>query len=223
MAEKRLHAVWISGHNGEIERSRRGDRPLNIGNVVGEKPRAVDGLDPFLISEFIKRSENKSSYSEYLKARDRVVFDGNIVDIGGHAAAAKTTNLFGAEYTVFDIGANDVPKTGDFYVHYALPTPVIYEGQRTLVRDFMMLYNESNSAELSIKTIRVVDFDLFKNTINFDATFSGKDIGPKRPFMRLSLGEKPVIGGIIVQLGFFANKAIRATVSIQQLGVDYLV
>ena len=56
-------------------------------------------------TEFWKRTDDRDQYSDYLDRRKRMVYDGDIVDVGSHAAAAKTTHVAGAEYTVFDIGA----------------------------------------------------------------------------------------------------------------------
>ena len=85
----------------------------------------------------------------------------------------------------------------------------------------MIAYGESNPEELELTSIRVVDNFFWSSGGGFDVLF--KDFSPARPFLRLPIGDKEVFAGLIVQLGFNAKKAKRATVTIAQLGVDYLI
>lgn len=134
---------------------------------------------------------------------------------------SKITHVFGATYRIVD-GKNASRSTG-FFLHYAIPTPVIHEGIRCLARDFMIRYSESNSQELRISRIRLTDFNFGNFAGGIELSFQDKDISPTQPFLRLSMNDKPLKSGLVAQISITASKPTDATVSIEQLGLDYIV
>lgn len=153
-------------------------------------------------------------------------FDGDQRDLGKHSVAIKTNYYDGASYKVVDSRDGRMPEQNGFYIYYDIPTPVIVGGQRAVAKDFMMKASFHN-AEISY--VRVKDTNLgFGTPLDVVLNRGDKSL-PKQDirfnadgFLRLSLGETPVYGGLSFQIGVSVKDKSNG-VSISAVGVDFLV
>ncbi len=81
-------------------------------------------------------------------------FDGDIVNIGGFAAAAFLRIGFEGRVVFYDHGSKDFDKSGEFWLHYALPT-IVTPGAR--VRKVMVRQATANFQKIAIRRIHMWD------------------------------------------------------------------
>lgn len=82
---------------------------------------------------------------------------GDIVDLGGSAAAACLRLGMYARFVVYDSGSQNLPKSGAFWCHYAIPTPVIVADKRAEADTVLINYESSDISALSIAAVHVWD------------------------------------------------------------------
>jgi hypothetical protein len=82
---------------------------------------------------------------------------GDLLGLGGGAAAACFRLGWAARFVVFDDGEFEPPTTADFWVHYAVPTFAKHSGLRTRANRVFVNYESTNIGQLSIAALHVWD------------------------------------------------------------------
>jgi len=166
-------------------------------------------------------------------------FDGDIVDLGGYAAVACLRMGWGARFVVFDHGDENNPKSGDFYCHYPIPTPVIEAGSRARARTVLIDYCSTDIHQLAPLAIGVWDGNrhIFRKPdgpdddldVSGDAFDGGipepTDFREARPDLRRlwrgDLGAREVFFGLVVSILIHAHQARDAYLEIRGVGIDF--
>lgn len=164
---------------------------------------------------------------------------GDIIDLGGHAGAACLRMGWGARFVIYDTGDENRPKSGSFWCHYAIPTPVIEAGSRAKADTVLINYETNNPRNINIDAVHVWDGNkrIFAadglNFINstegddeFDGGISGQSFSPgtsvnlSRLFRR-NIVDRDVFFGLGVSILIRANDARDTFLEIRSVGIDF--
>lgn len=80
---------------------------------------------------------------------------GDVVDLGGHGSAACLRIGWAARIVVYDNGTKNLPKSGEFWCHFAVPTPVF--GLTASVVEVLGNWESSDSGRLFVDRVHVWD------------------------------------------------------------------
>ena len=105
-------AMRIHGSEGRIEGSAHGGQKSSI-----------------TMSKLINNMMSISS-STYYRSVNYGGMPGTTVALEGEAAGTMIPTSGGGQFIIWDRGAKDSDKNGEFWVHYAIPTPLIAAGNR---------------------------------------------------------------------------------------------
>jgi hypothetical protein len=172
--------------------------------------------------------------------KDKIVgkfkeYDGDIVYLGGAGCVACMRVGWAARFTVYDCGTKNLPKSGSFWCHYAIPTPVIESGRRARAATLLIDYEASNNTRFGIRKIHVWDGNTRIAANDHPATANsehnggipGNRAGGPPPntdrLLRLNLGRKEVYFGIGVSIQIAAQRSIGDILDIRSVGVDFLI
>ena len=137
-----------------------------------------------------KRAPSVNRKSEVNRAFHK--FDGDIVNLGGFAAAAFLRIGFEGRVVIYDHGDRDFDKSGEFWLHYALPT-VITPGAR--VRKVMVRFRTDNLQKIAIRRIHMWDG-------NRERVFADDDVDENMNYERSFNND--------VQMGLCVSMLVRA-------------
>jgi hypothetical protein len=157
---------------------------------------------------------------------------GDIVDLGGFASAACLRIGWAARFVVFDNGSQDLEKSGAFWCHYAIPTPVIEAGQRAEADTVLVNWDTSDRADLFVSAVHVWDGNkrIFADDSppisDFDGGIDGSttNAGVTPNLSQLYRGDiqrRPIFFGVGVSLLIEANGARNDVLEIRSVGVDF--
>jgi hypothetical protein len=161
---------------------------------------------------------------------------GDIVDLGANATAACLRIGWGARFVIYDSGTTNVEKSGQFWCHYAIPTPVIVAGTRAEADTVLINYESSDINALSIAAVHVWDGNkrIFADDSppisgdDFNGGISGftknADVTPN--LSRLWKGDirrRPIFFGVGVSLLIRAHHAKDDFLEIRSVGIDFQV
>jgi len=162
--------------------------------------------------------------------------DGDILYLDHCAGVACLRIGWAARFVVFDTGKKDKEKNGTFWVHYAIPTPVIISNVRVKAETVLINYESSNISALSIRAVHVWDGNkrIFADnspTISADDFNGGisnyttnATVTPNLSRLwRGSLGNREVFFGIGVSIKIRAQGAKNDKFDIRSVGVDFQV
>jgi len=153
-----------------------------------------------------KRAPAVNTKTEVRRAFD--TFDGDIVNLGGFAAAAFLRMGFEGRVVVFDHGDRDFDKSGEFWLHYTLPT-IVVPGCR--VRKVMVRFNTPNLQKIAIRRIHMWDG-------NRERVFADDDVDEN---MRYERGfNQDYQMGLTVSMLIRANNANDDILSIFGVGAE---
>ena len=160
---------------------------------------------------------------------------GDIVDLPGHAAAACLRIGWAARFVVYDSGSENQTKTGSFWCHYAIPTPVIEAGSRAQADTVLINYESSNINALSVSRIHVWDGNrrIFADDSpklsadDYDGgipghIFSGGTPNVSRLF-KGNIRRQRIFFGVSVSLLIRAQSAKDDILEIRGVGIDFQV
>ena len=99
-----------------------------------------------------RNAPNVNTKREINSAFDK--FDGDIVNLGGYAAAAFLRIGFEGRCVFYDHGSKDYDKSGSFWLHYALPT-IVTSGARA--RRVFVRYHTNDFQKIAIRRIHLWD------------------------------------------------------------------
>lgn len=158
---------------------------------------------------------------------------GDIVDLGGHGSIACLRMGWGARFVTFDNGSDNREKSGSFWVHYAIPTPVIEDGHRARADTVLLNYESTDINEMSPAAIHVWDGNI-RIFADDSPTVSADDFNGGIPgsttnssatpdISKLWRGDirlKPVFFGLTVSVLIRAQRARDNFLEIRGVGVD---
>jgi hypothetical protein len=107
-------------------------------------------------------------------------------------------------------------RSGAFWVHYPIPTPVIEGGRRSVARDLLVRWGSPNNMKITIDQVNVWDGD--------DRFFIRDGVwgDPEEPMHRMSLADHSVNFGIGVSLRVKGNNVnFQQRLKILAIGVDF--
>jgi hypothetical protein len=162
---------------------------------------------------------------------------GDIVDLDGSAAAACLRIAWAARFVVYDSGIQtNLPKSGEFWCHYAIPTPVIVADRRAEADTVLINYASSDISALSIAAVHVWDGNkrIFANDSppvsadGFNGGIPGLTLNPSVTpnLTRLFAGDiqrRPIFFGVGVSLLIRAREAKDDFLEIRSVGIDFQV
>jgi hypothetical protein len=163
---------------------------------------------------------------------------GDAVNIGDNGAAACFRIGWAARFVVVDLGEGDAPKSGNFWVHYAVPTFARHSGVRTRANRVFVNYESSNIRELGIAALHVWDGNvrIFHNdavpgsAVGFNGGIGGAlteataTPNPTR-LLTVEIGssarERGIFLGVGVSLLISARSAKDSFLEIRGVGVEF--
>lgn len=160
---------------------------------------------------------------------------GDIVDLGNHGSMACLRIGWGARFVVFDNGSQDRPKSGSAWCHYAIPTPVIEDGQRLSADTVLINWETNNLSDLFVSAVHVWDGNKRIFTENqqsdlagdFDGGINGFTTNPNaavnlNQLWRGDIRRREVFFGIGVSILITADGARNDVLEIRGVGVDFV-
>lgn len=177
--------------------------------------------------------ERRGAVEAKSKATVDEAFDrsnGDLVSLGGNGTVACLRIGWAARFVVYDCGFKNEAKSGQFWCHYAIPTPVIIDGKRAEADTVLINYESSNINALSPGAIVVRDGDIviFKD---FSPTVSANDfnggsgslVRDTKKLWRGDLQNRPVHYGLCVSLEIKAQSAKNDYLEIRGVGIDFQI
>jgi hypothetical protein len=173
-------------------------------------------------------------------------YHGDIIDLMNSAAVACLRIGWAARFVVFDSGKEDEPKSGGFWVHYAIPTPVVLNldedlsaGHRAIAKCVLLNYESQDINQITSTAVHVWDGNRQIAAFNaFPASQQGHnggisgscrisqpncgtpDIGNKL-WRGVIQRPQPVFFGIGVSIHIQANNAKDNYLEIRGVGVEF--
>ena len=135
-------------------------------------------------------------------------FQGDILKLGGYAAAAFLRIGFEGRVVIYDHGSKDYDKSGTFWMHYALPT-VVTSGARA--RRVFVRYRTNDFQKIAIRRIHLWD-------ANRERLFADDDVDENMTYEG-SLN-RTYTGPLSVSLFVSANNANDDIMSIFAVGAE---
>ena len=162
--------------------------------------------------------------------------NGDLVYLGGSGRAACLRLGWAARFVVYDCGNKNYAKSGSFWCHYAIPTPVIEDGTRAQADTVLINYESSNINALSIGAIHVWDGNkrIFADN---SPTISSNDFNGGIPghstnagatprtneLWRGDIQNRPIYFGLCVSLRINAQRAKDDYLEIRSVGIDFQI
>ena len=161
---------------------------------------------------------------------------GDIVDLGHNGGAACLRIGWAARFVIYDSGAKDYAKSGEFWGHYAIPTPVIEAGKRAEADTVLINYESTDINEISISAVHVwdgnkrifADDSLTISADDFNGGISGYTTNANATpnvskLFRGNIRRRRIYFGIDVSLLIRANEAKNSYLEIRGVGIDFQI
>lgn len=161
-------------------------------------------------------------------------FTGDILDLGGYAGIACLRIGWAARFVAYDHGTADWPKSGYFWCHYPVPTPVIQAGSRARAQRVLINYSTTHLQALAPAAIHVWDGNrrIFADNspeVSADDFNGGIAEHTTHPGTRVAtgdlwpgdLGNREVFFGLAVSIRIHAHRAREAYLEIRSVGIDF--
>jgi len=162
--------------------------------------------------------------------------NGDLVYLGGWGRAACLRLGWAARFVVYDCGRKNYQKSGRFWCHFAIPTPVIEAGKRAEADTVLVNYESSDINALSINAVHVWDgnrrifadnslmisADDFNGGIAGYTTNAGTTPNPEK-LWRGDITRRSIYYGICVSLRIKAQQAKDDFLEIRSVGVDFQI
>lgn len=148
--------------------------------------------------------------------RDRLEWDGDLIDFRNWGAIVASRLGWGARLVVFDYGSGNEQKSGAVWCHYAVPTPVIVSDRRARLRQVLIKHTTGSPQQLAIVAVHVWDGD--------NRVFAMDNIVGMSPgVFAQALPDQEVLWGMGVSLLVSANAARDVFIDIHAVGIDFTV
>jgi hypothetical protein len=161
---------------------------------------------------------------------------GDIVGFGGYGGAACLRIGWAARFVIYDTGNGNLRKSGSFWCHYAIPTPVIEAGKRAEADTVLINYESTDINQISISAVHVWDGnkrifadngppsdpDDFNGGISRYTTNAGVTPNGSKLY-RGNIRRRPIYFGIGVSLRIRAHAAMNNNLEIRGVGIDFQI
>ena len=132
------YALWAHGNTGKLE---------------GEFHNGKDARSA--MSRIINKMRPLHKIG-VLKSSDGIGLPGHSISLPGEGAATMIPTSAGAQFTIWDRGSKSKAKNGEFWVHYAIPTPIIIDSKR-VTANTILVKSMSTEAKFYISELEVWD------------------------------------------------------------------
>ena len=136
-----VYAMWTHGSEGKME------------------GKFHNGSDQESISTRMANKFRAALTAGYLRGGQNTPFPGNTIAITGSVAASMASTSGGALFRIWDSGTKSNPKSGEFWVHYTIPTPAIANNVRAKVSKILVKC-ASTDANFNITDVELWDANL---------------------------------------------------------------
>jgi hypothetical protein len=136
-----IYAMWTHGSEGKME------------GVFH------DGRDQESIGDKMANKFRSALTAGYLRGGPSTRFPGNTISLTGAAAASMASTSGGSLFRIWDSGTKSKPKSGEFWVHYTIPTPSIANNVRCKVSKILVKC-ASTDANFYIADVELWDANL---------------------------------------------------------------
>lgn len=154
------------------------------------------------------------------------------VYLGPFAAAVCFHTGWGARFSVYDTGEENKEKSGSFWCHYPIPTPVIESGARIAADTVLVNWESSDLPDLYIASVHVWDGNrkIFADDnpplVPCNGGINGQISDPSvipdlSRVYRGTINSQPVYFGAGVSLLIRANSAREDFLDIRGVGIDF--
>jgi hypothetical protein len=140
------------------------------------------------------------------------------VHVGADVAGGILRGGFGAQMYIRGEGPDwrTNVRSGSFWVHYAIPTPVIEAGQRTRIQTLILRWKSEDFSKITFDMIQVWDGN---NKLKEAPGVRGPQDSPE---LRIAVGNQEVLWGIGVSLRVKgAQTTFDSTLEVHSVGVDF--
>lgn len=167
---------------------------------------------------------------------------GDLVDLGRNGAASCLKTGGGSRFDIHDTKSKkkkkngeekkDKPKSGSFWCHFAIPTPV-FEGKPVHTNTVLLNYQSSDTASIVIEEVHVYDGNkrIFSHESpllecdKFNGGISDTSVDSPRPdpsrIWKGDIRPEPVCFAVGVSLLIKANEVEDDFLEIRSVGVDF--
>lgn len=163
--------------------------------------------------------------------------DGDLVRHPNRLGVACLRIGWAARFVVWDLKTfRDTPRSGSFWCHYAVPTPVLEAGRRAKADLVLINYESSDINALSLAAVHVWDGNrrIFADDSpvisgdDFNGGISGhtNSAGATPDLDQLwrgDIGSRPIYFGVSVSLSIRAQEAKDDYLEIRGVGVDFQI
>lgn len=161
--------------------------------------------------------------------------EGDIVAIDDFAGAACLRMGRAARIVIYDTGSDNKRKSGLFWVHYAIPTPVVVRSHRAEVEALLVNYESTDIAQVSINGYQLWDGNRLiyedesppVSADDFNGGIPGFAEGGAAPntdrLYRATFPLQPIYFGLGVSLRIRAQQAQDSYLEIRGVGVELQV
>lgn len=133
-----VYALWSHGNSGRIEGSfHNGKDATSITQKIVNKMRPLRNLG-------------------ILKSPSNGGVPGDTIRLPGSTAATMIPTSAGAQFTIWDRGTRSKAKNAEFWVHYAIPSPVIVNSRRVTANK-LLVKSTSTEAKFYIQELEIWD------------------------------------------------------------------
>ena len=133
-----VYALWTHGNSGRMEGSfHNGKDASSITAKIVNKMRPLRRIG-------------------ILKSGSGAGVPGDTIRLPGSTAATLIPTSAGAQFTIWDRGSKSKAKNGEFWVHYAIPSPIIVDSKRVTANK-LLVKSTSTEAKFYINELEVWD------------------------------------------------------------------
>ncbi|MFP2997083.1 DUF6623 family protein [Spongiivirga sp. MCCC 1A20706] len=196
----KLFATWLHGNDGKMEGVfHNGKDAKGLGSKFADKIR-------------------KAATAGFARSSQMAGMPGHTIKLPGSAAATMLPTSGGAQFTIWDRGTKSKAKNGSFWVHYAIPTPLIVNGVRAKAAQ-VLVKCASTDANFFIDQVEL--WDANKRILQK----SGLKLWGNDKMHRLALkAQKPVMHGLCVSVRVNGNRVSADRIfEISGVGIDLFV
>ena len=158
---------------------------------------------------------------------------GDVIDLGSSAGAACLRLGWGSRFVIYDTGTRNLEKSGSFWCHFAIPTPVIENDFRATARRVNINYESLDIQEINIDRIHVWDGNrrIFADNSpqtsrddhngNIRGRTTNASVRPNESRIWTGTINQTVYFGVAVSILIRAQRAKDTYLEIRSVGIDF--
>lgn len=161
---------------------------------------------------------------------------GDLVLLGHSGGAACLRMGWGARFVILDVGRRNYGKSGEFWVHYAISTPVVEDGHRAQADTVLVNYESTDIQQIKICEATVwdgnrrifADHSVTPSANGYDGGIAGRTSNSgTRPntakLWRGNIRRQDIFFGLQVSLKIQAHHARDNYLEIRGVGIEFQI